>query len=53
MNKYSYTIKWTQPYSLDYCLQPLYNKQEQVIETILAVSPMLEALAVINRIRQI
>lgn len=53
MNRYSYTVKWTQPYSLDYGMQTLYNKQEQVIETILAVSPMLEALEVINRIRQL
>lgn len=48
-----YTIKWTQPYSLDYRSQMPYNTQEQVVEAILAVSPMLEALEVINRIRQL
>lgn len=48
-----YTIKWTQPYSLDYGVQTLYNKQDQVVEAILAVSPMLEALEVINRIKQL
>jgi hypothetical protein len=48
-----YTIKWTQPYSLDYSWQTVYNTQEQTIEAILAVSPMLEALAVIDRIKQL
>lgn len=48
-----YSIKWTQPYRLDYSLQPVYNTQEQTIEAILAVSPMLEALSIINRIKQL
>jgi hypothetical protein len=53
MNNYSFIVKWTQPYSLDYRLQTLYNKQEQIIESILSVSPMLEALDVINHIKQL
>jgi len=36
-----YSFKWTQP------------TQEQTIEAILAVSPMLEALSIINRIKQL
>lgn len=48
-----YSIKWTQPYSLDYGYQTVYNTQEQTIEAILAVSLMLEALAVINRIKNL
>ena len=48
-----YSIKWTQPYSLDYRGQFMYNTQEQLIETLLAASPMLEAAAVINHIKQL
>jgi len=48
-----YSFKWTQPYRLDYGYQSVYNTQEQTIETILAVSPMLEALEIINRIKQL
>jgi hypothetical protein len=48
-----YSFKWTQPYSLDYSYQSVYNTQEQTIETILAVSPMLEALEIINSIKQL
>ena len=48
-----YSIKWTQPYSLDYRGQFMYNTQEQIIEAILAVSPMLESLAIINHIKQL
>jgi hypothetical protein len=48
-----YTIKWTQPYSLDYGYQTMYNTQEQTVEAILAVSPMLEALAVIDRVKNL
>ena len=52
MNYLRYSIRWTQPYSLDYWPICVYNTQEQLIETQLAASPMLEAAAVINRINQ-
>ena len=48
-----YTIKWTQPYSLDYMLQPLYNQNDSIIEQLLKTSEMLDAKAVIDRIKQL
>jgi len=48
-----YSFKWTQSYSIDYGFQISYTKQEQVIEAILAVSPMLEALEIIDRIKKL
>ena len=53
MNKYSYTIKWSQPYSLDYSLQTMYNKQEQLVERLLEDNQMLDAKQIIDRIRQL
>ena len=53
MELMKYSIKWTQPYRLDYGYQTMYNIQEQTVEAILAVSPMLEALAVIDRIKKL
>lgn len=47
-----YSIKWTQPYRLDYMLQPLYNQNHSIIETLLENSPMLDAKQVIERIKQ-
>ena len=48
-----YTINWTQPYSLDYVLQPLYNQNDSIIEQLLKTSEMLDAKAVIDRIKQL
>jgi hypothetical protein len=47
-----YSIKWTQPYRLDYRLKPLYNQDNSIIEALLKNSEMLEAKQVIERIKQ-
>jgi hypothetical protein len=47
-----YSIKWTQPYRLDYQLKPLYNQDNSIIEALLKNSEMLEAKQVIERIKQ-
>lgn len=48
-----YSIKWTQPYSLDYMYQPVYNQNESIIEKLLETSNMLDAKAIIDRIKQL
>ena len=48
-----YSIKWTQPYSLDYSLRDLYNQNNSIIEKLLETSNMLDAKAIINRIKQL
>jgi hypothetical protein len=48
-----YSIKWTQPYSLDYMHQTVYNQNDSIIEQLLKTSNMLDAKAVIDRIKQL
>lgn len=55
MNKYLYTIKWTQPYATDWqrpYLRGLQQQLEQVIENVLEQSDYKEAKEVIDRIKQ-
>jgi hypothetical protein len=47
-----YSIKWTQPYRLDYQMKLLYNQNDSIIEALLKNSSMLEAKQVIERIKQ-
>lgn len=54
MNRYLYTIKWTQPYATDLqrpYLRGLQQQMEQVIENVLEQSEFKEAKEVINKIR--
>lgn len=54
MNKYLYTIKWTQPYATDWqrpYLRGLQQQLEQVIENVLEQGNYKEAKEVIDRIR--
>ena len=51
MNKYSYTIKWTQPYRIDCYYHSVYNQKEQLIERLLKDNQMLEANQLIDRIK--
>lgn len=48
-----YSIKWTQPYSLDYMHQPAYNQNDSIIEKLLETSNMLDAKQIIERIKQL
>jgi hypothetical protein len=48
-----YSFKWTQPYRLDYSYQTMYNQNESIIETLLETSMMLDAKAIIDRIKQL
>jgi hypothetical protein len=48
-----YSIKWTQPYSLDYMRQPVYNQQDSIIEKLLETSNMLDAKQIIERIKSL
>lgn len=54
MNKYLYTIKWTQPYATDWqrpYLRGLQQQMEKVIENVLEQGDYKEAKEVIDRIR--
>lgn len=54
MNKYLYTIKWTQPYATDWqrpYLRGLQQQLEQVIENVLEQGDFKEAKEVIDRVR--
>jgi len=53
MKKFGYSIKWTQPYQLDYSAQRLYNQHEHTVEQLLRTSQMLEAKQLIDRIKQL
>ena len=54
MNKYLYTIKWTQPYATNWqrpYLRGLQQQMEQVIENLLEHNDYQEAKEVIEKIR--
>jgi hypothetical protein len=48
-----YSIKWTQPYRLDYMLQTVYNQNDSIIEKLLETSNMLDAKQIIERIKRL
>lgn len=55
MNKYLYTIKWTQPYATDWqrpYLRGLQQQLEQTIENLLEHSKFEEANEIINNIKR-
>lgn len=54
MNRYLYTIKWTQPYATEWqrpYLRGLQQQMEQVIENLLEHNDYQEAKEVIEKIR--
>lgn len=53
MRNFKYSIKWSQPYSFNYMHQIMCDQNERIIEQLLETSMMLDAKAIIDRIKQL